>query len=131
VFPSPLEIIDHGEDFLRQELRLGFRSIVLAESSSQLLEKGFIDDQGNLVQTDLNFEDLVALRGIGPYSANHLMMLTHDFGRIPIDSEVTRYCKEHYDLEPEDIEFFFNKWGEYRFLGYKLSRIIGDTNWTG
>ena len=131
VFPSPLEVIDHGDDFLRHELRLGFRSSVLAESSRQLLGKGFIDDQGNLVQTDLKFEDLIALRGIGPYSASHLMMLTHDFGCIPIDSEVTHYCREHYDVEPEDIETFFGKWGKYRFLGYKLSRIIGDTNWAG
>ena len=131
LFPSPSEVVDHGRDFLRQELRLGFRSAILAESSRQLLEKEFVDDQGNLVQTDLKFEDLVALRGIGPYSASHLMMLTHDFGCIPIDSEVTRYCRDHYDVEPEDIETFFDKWGKYRFLGYKLSRIIDDTNWTG
>ena len=131
VFPTPLEIISYGEDFLRKELRLGFRSRVIVESSRQLLEKGFIDDRGNLVRRDLKFEDLIALRGIGPYSASHLMMLTHDFGCIPIDSEVTRYCREHYDVEQEEIETFFQRWGKYRFLGYKLSRIVDDTNWTG
>ena len=128
VFPSPLEVIDRGEDFLRHELRLGFRSSVLAESSRQLLEKRIIDDLGNLVQTGLKFEDLITLRGIGPYSASHLMMLTHDFSYIPVDSEVTRYCRGHCDVEPEDIEAFFSKWGKYRFLGYQLSRIIGDAN---
>ena len=131
VFPTPLEVIAHGEDFLREELRLGFRSSVISESSRQLLEKGFIDDRGILVQTDLKFDDLIALRGIGPYSASHLMMLTHNFSCIPIDSEVTRYCREHDNIEPEDIETFFDKWGEYRFLGYKLSRILDDTNWAG
>ena len=113
VFPTPLEVISYGEDFLRKELRLGFRSRVIAESSRELLEKGFIDDRGNLIHLDLKYEDLIALRGIGHYSASHLMMLTHNFGCIPIDSEVTRH-----------------RWGKYRFLGYKLSRIVEDTNWT-
>jgi len=130
-FPTPLEITSYGEDFLRKELRLGFRSRVIVESSRHLLEKGFIDDRGNLVRRDLKFEDLIALRGIGPYSANHLMMLVHDFGYIPIDSEVTRYCREHYDVEPGEIETFFHRWEKYRFLGYKLSRIVDDTNWIG
>ena len=113
VFPSPLEVINQGEYSLRQELRLGFRSAVLAESSRQLLGKGVIDDQGNLVQTDVKLEDLISLRGIGPYSASHVMMLLHDFSRIPVDSEVSHYCKEHYDIGAEDIETFFGKWGRH------------------
>ena len=128
VFPTPLKIMDCGEGNLRQELRLGFRARVLADTSSQLLGQGWIDDQGNLIRENLAFEDLIALRGIGEYSASHIMMLTNDFRRIPIDSEVTRYCRENYDVEPEDIDSFFNMWGDYRFLGYKIHRIIGGSN---
>ena len=131
VFPTPLEIIEHGEEFLRQELRFGFRARVVAELSRQLMDQGIVDCQGNLVDTNPRFEDLLGLRGIGQYSASHLMMLCHDFGRVPIDSEVIRYCKDRYNIEPEGIQTFFAAWGDYKFLGYKLNQIIDDTNWAG
>ena len=131
VFPTPLKVMECGEEFLSQKVRLGFRAKVVAESSRQLLNKGAVDDQGNLVDTIPTFEDLLGLRGIGPYSASHVMMLCHEFGRVPIDSEVTRYCKERYDIESEDIETFFGPWGDYKVLGYKLGRILNRTNWVG
>jgi len=130
LFPTPIQVIEKGKEFLRQEVRLGFRARVLAELSRQLFDQRIVDCQGNLINTNLNFEYLIRLRGIGQYSASHLMMLCHDFGRIPIDSEVIRYCKEHYHIESGEIDTFFEKWGEYRFLGYKLSRIIDNINWT-
>jgi len=130
-FPTPLEIIEGGERFLRRELRLGFRAKVLTEISSQLLDQGIVDSQGNLTDVGIGFEDLLGLRGIGQYSAGHLMMLCHDFSRVPIDSEVTRYCKDHYNIGFEDIQAFFDGWGNHRFLGYKLNRIMSGTNWTG
>ena len=124
VFPTPLTIIDSGEGVLRQYLRLGFRARHVVELSRQLLDQGWIDDLGNLVHLKLTFEDLVGLRGIGVYSASHLMMLSQDFRRIPIDSEVSRYCRQQYDIEPEGIESFFDNWGDYKFLGYKVRRTL-------
>ncbi len=62
------------------------------------------------------------LRGIGPYVASHLVMLLHDFSRIPVDWAVSRYCKERFGIEPPEIESYFADWGEYRFLGYRLGR---------
>lgn len=124
VFPRPLDLIESGETFLRHELRLGFRAKVMVELSNQLLEKGVIDCQGNLIHSKPRFDDLLGLNGLGPYSASHLMMLCHDFSKVPIDSEVTKYCKERYNIEPDNIETFFAAWGDYKFLGYKLSRIL-------
>ena len=128
VFPTPLDIMGYGENALRKDLRLGFRARVLVESSRQLLEERWIDDEGNLKHKDIQFEDLIALRGIGPYSASHLMMLTHNFRRIPIDSEVPRYCRDYHNVDPQCIDTFFGAWGAFRVLGYKLSRIVDGTN---
>ena len=49
-------------------------------------------------------------------------MLLHDFSRIPVDSAVSRYCKERFGIEPPEVEGYFDSWGEYRFLGYSLGR---------
>ena len=65
-----------------------------------------------------------SLRGIGPYAASHLAMLLHDYSRIPVDSEVRRFCRERYDIGADQIAAFFDSWGAYRFLGYKVGRIL-------
>ena len=131
VFPTPSMVVERGEKFLAQEVRLGFRARVLAESSQELQRLGIVDSKGNRSDTELVHEDLLGLRGIGPYSSNHVMMLCHDFSRVPIDSEVSAYCRERHGMESEEIEVFFDVWGDYRFLGYKLERILERTNWVG
>ena len=128
-FPTPLKVIRYGETYLRQELRLGFRARVISELSHVLLNQGIVDDQGKLIETNLKFEDLIRLRGIGKYSAAHLKVLCHDFSRVPVDSEVAKYLKDHYDIEPEEIQQFFAAWGLYKFLGYKLTRNMADADW--
>jgi N-glycosylase/DNA lyase len=130
LFPTPQQLINCGEETLRSDYRLGFRARVLVELSTHMLNDGWIDGKGNLIKTVLRFEDLLQLRGVGPYSGNHLMMLNHDYSHIPIDSEVTLYCRESYGLEPETIESYFERWGDYKFLGYKLHRILNSTKWT-
>lgn len=128
-FPSPVTVLDCGEQRLRKDIRLGFRARVLAELSSQLLDLSWIDNQGNLLHTNITFDGLREMRGIGEYSASHLMMLAHQFERIPIDSEVTAFCRQRYRVEPNDIQTFFAEWGTFRFLGYKLQRILNSRYW--
>ncbi len=125
-FPTPVQVVEHGEDRLRKELRLGFRSRVLAESTLRLLDEGRMDEKGDLVAGGIAYEDLLSLRGVGAYSASHMMMLLGDFSRVPVDSEVIRFCKDRYGIESKEVDSFFERWGQYRFLGYKLSRTLSD-----
>ncbi len=125
-FPTPAQVADYGEDRLRKELRLGFRSRVLAESTLRMLDEGTIDEAGDLAGGKIAYEDLLGLRGVGGYTASHMMMLLGDFSRVPVDSEVTRFCKDRYGIEPKEVDAFFERWGQYRFLGYKLSRALSD-----
>jgi 3-methyladenine DNA glycosylase/8-oxoguanine DNA glycosylase len=123
-FPTPSEAIQAGPQFLQKELGLGFRSSVIFELSCQLIEREIIDPCGNLKKTKLEFEDMIQFRGLGPYTVNHILMLLHDFEWIPIDSEVTKYCQLRYKLKADEIQQYFAEWGKFRFLGYKLRRII-------
>ena len=124
LFPSAAQVVEAGEGFLRDRVRLGFRARVLFEATEQLLKRRLIDESGRQSETEITYGDLIDLRGIGPYAANHLMVLLHDFSRIPVDSSVARLCKERYGFAPEEIEPYFDRWGEYRFLGYKLPQVL-------
>jgi N-glycosylase/DNA lyase len=131
VFPTPLMIADCGEAALRQRCKLGFRSPVLMNATTELLSENVISDSGDLRPGGISYQELLSIRGIGPYSASHVAMLEHDFSHIPVDSEVSKYCEEKYLLKPDQVAGFFESWGDYRFLGYKLSRILDQRNWIG
>ena len=130
VFPTPLAIADCGEVVLRQTCKLGFRSPVLLNATIELLNERVISGSGDLRPSGISYQELLSIRGIGPYSASHVAMLEHDFSHIPVDSEVSKYCEEKYLIKPDQVAEFFESWGDYRFLGYKLSRILDQRNWT-
>jgi endonuclease III len=80
-----------------------------------------MNEAGRGVDERITYAELIELPGIGPYAAGHVAMLLHDYSRIPVDSAVARFFRERYELAPDQIEPFFDKWGDYRFLGYRLS----------
>jgi N-glycosylase/DNA lyase len=117
--PTPSQIISTNEDHLSTNLKLGFRSKVIIETTTKLLEKNIINIEGH--ETDkTTYQNLLSIKGIGPYTASHVMVLLHDFSRIPIDSEVSNYMKTNYSLTVDQISDFYNPWEKYKFLGYKI-----------
>ncbi len=120
-FPTPRDVLEAGESGLREVGRLGFRAPHLLASTERLLASGLMDEDGNGAEDRITYDELIALPGIGPYAASHVAMLLHDYSRVPVDSAVTRFFREHYGLEPAQIEPYFDDWGEFRFLGYRLS----------
>ncbi len=121
LFPTPASILELGEGGLR-ERGLGFRARSLAEGTGTMLDQGLIDEAGHPIAAPVGYDDLIALWGIGPYAASHMAVLQHDFRRIPVDSEVTSYCRERYGIGPNEIEAHFEPWGDFRFLGYRLTK---------
>jgi N-glycosylase/DNA lyase len=77
-----------------------------------------------------DYDYLISLKGIGPYSAAQVMMLLRDFSTLPVDSEVSAYLRER-GFDPNDAQNAFEHWRQYRFLGYKLKRIVDKENWIG
>ncbi len=129
-FPGPRAVLRKGARYLQTRVKMGYRAEVLVNATRALLKNGFIDDVGDAVR-DVTFEDLITLKGIGNYAAVHLLVLQCDFRRVPVDSEVRPYLQERYGLSDKDIPAFFGPWGDFAFLGYKLSRILDGNNWIG
>ena len=120
LFPAPAAILDLGDAGLRKR-GLGFRARSLYEGTETMLDRGLIDEAGHAARP-VGYDDLIALWGIGPYAAAHMAVLQHDFSRIPVDSEVTSYCRDRYGIGPKEIDTHFEPWGEFRFLGYRLTK---------
>ncbi len=123
-FPGPLNIITGGADVLREQVRMGYRAEVVFDLTRLLLEQGIIDERGDADPVAISYEGILNLRGIGPYAAAHTMVLLHDYSRLPIDSEVTSYCKKSLDIEARDVERYFARWGDFKFLGFQLGRSL-------
>lgn len=122
--PTPSQVIDAGENGLRQRAGMGFRAKGIIISTEKLLASGLMDEGGVAAEEALTYETLVTLYGIGPYAANHLRVLLHDFNRVPVDSEVTAFFRDRHGIDPKAIDSFLEEWGEYKFLGYRLSRRL-------
>jgi N-glycosylase/DNA lyase len=57
-------------------------------------------------------------------------MLLRDFSIVPVDSEVSASLRSQ-GIDPKHVHEAFSKWGDYRFLAYKLGRIVNKKNWLG
>ena len=121
LFPTPVRVLELGDAGLR-ERGTGFRARSLFEGTETMLERGQIDEAGRSANGPVPYDDLIALWGIGPYAAAHMAVLQHDFSRIPVDSEVTSYCRDRYGIGPNEIDAHFEPWGDFRFLGYRLTK---------
>ena len=122
--PTPVQVLDAGEAALRERASMGFRAKGIMVSTERLLRDGLVDESGVGEEGLLTYEALMGLHGIGPYAASHLRVLLQDFSRVPVDSEVTKFFRERYGIGPKEVEPFLERWGEYKFLGYRLSRRL-------
>ena len=122
--PTPVQVLDAGEAALRERASMGFRAKGIMESTERLLREGLVDESGVGAEGLLTYQVLIGLHGIGPYAASHLRVLLHDFSRVPVDSEVTKFFRERHGIGPKEVEPFLARWGEFKFLGYRLSRRL-------
>lgn len=130
LFPEPREVLAIGPERLAAECKLGFRARTVDTVTAQLLDDKAINLDGTAREGIVDYQYLTSLKGIGPYAAAHTMMLLRDFQTLPVDSEVSAYLRDR-NLDPKHAQNAFQHWGQYRFLGYKLKRIVDQENWIG
>ena len=88
-FPSPVAMAEAPEAFYRDEARAGYRGAYLRAIAAAAAD-GSLDLEELDGRTDLPDDEvadrLLALPGIGPYAAAHVMMLLGRYGRLILDS---------------------------------------------
>jgi 3-methyladenine DNA glycosylase/8-oxoguanine DNA glycosylase len=88
-FPSPVAMAEAGDDFYRDVARAGYRGPYLRAIAAAVAD-GSLDLEALDGRSDLPDEEvaerLLALPGVGPYAAAHIMMLLGRYGRLILDS---------------------------------------------
>jgi 3-methyladenine DNA glycosylase/8-oxoguanine DNA glycosylase len=90
-FPGPEEIAAAGAQFLRDEIRVGYRAEGIVEISSSVAEGRLeLEELGSLAVDELPDAEverrLRSLPGIGPYAAAHAMLLIGRPSLVILDS---------------------------------------------
>jgi N-glycosylase/DNA lyase len=127
-FPTPVAMAEAPEAFYRDVVRAGYRgrylrSLATAVAAGELDLEGLARvDEAALADEEVA-KRLLALPGVGPYAAAHIMMLLGRYSRLVFDS----WTRPTYarliggaPLPDRDIEARFARYGRYAGLAFWL-----------
>ena len=127
-FPMPAAMAEAGEPFFRDVARAGYRGAYLVALSRAAVE-GDVDlewfgraDADELADDELEAR-LLALPGVGPYAAAHIMMTLGRYHRLILDAWTRpTYAKKVGRAVVKDaaIERRFRRYGAYAGLAFWL-----------
>jgi 3-methyladenine DNA glycosylase/8-oxoguanine DNA glycosylase len=126
-FPTPEAMAGAGEEFYRNIVRAGYRRRYLLALSSSVaggkLDLESLDAPPEKLPDGELEQRLLALPGIGPYAAAHVMMMLGRYSRLILDSW-TRPTYAQLVGKPsvadEEIEERFSSYGPYKGLAFWL-----------
>lgn len=127
-FPTPRAMADAGEDFYRQVARAGYRGAYLVSLARKVAD-GDVDLQGLATAGPEELPDdelerrLLALPGVGPYAAAHIMMTIGRYSRLILDSWTRpTYARlvGRSRVSDEAIRRRFRRYGPYAGLAFWL-----------
>jgi 3-methyladenine DNA glycosylase/8-oxoguanine DNA glycosylase len=131
-FPTPERLAKADMDVLQGTVKLGYRAPYVLELA-QRVASGELDVEGwktapsaisgqAVIPTAELRKQLLALKGVGPYAAAHLLIFLGHYDAIPVDSWALKLVStEWYDGQPvskKDVEAAFEKWGQWQALAY-------------
>ena len=125
-FPTPARLAESDEATLRGETRLGYRAPYVLALACDVADGalGLEALKTTTEPTPALYKRLLAIKGVGPYAAAHMLMLLERYDRIPIDSwALTMVSREWHDGAPvghAEVEAAFDRWGAWRGLAYWL-----------
>jgi 3-methyladenine DNA glycosylase/8-oxoguanine DNA glycosylase len=126
-FPTPEAMAAADESFYRDVMRAGYRGAYL-QSLAADVATGALDLEalGRASRDDLPDDDLaailLALPGVGPYAAAHIMMLLGRYSRLVLDSWTRpKYASLNgKKVKDSTIERRFRRYGPYAGLAFWL-----------
>ncbi len=108
---------------------LGYRADYIRDLSRAVLD-GTIDLHAWETERDTTRlrHDLLAVKGIGPYAANHMLMLLGHYDFIPCDSVARDFLGLPTTTPAREVDRAmharYEPWGRYAALAYMLERVL-------
>jgi N-glycosylase/DNA lyase len=121
-FPDPRNVAACGENFLRQEIKMGYRAPYLL-GFSQAITEGKINlpdfESDNISTPDL-YKQLRSIKGFGDYAVSNLLKLLGRYDYLGADSwSRKKFTGKHFDAKPCDdsvITSHYEKFGSWSGL---------------
>ena len=128
-FPTPAAMASAGEDFYRRQAGAGYRGAYLRALATSVVD-GSMDLEGlaNVTPEALSDDDvearLLALPGVGPYAAAHVMLMLGRYSRLILDSwtrpTYARLIGRARPVSDRTIDRRFRRYGRYAGLAFWL-----------
>jgi 3-methyladenine DNA glycosylase/8-oxoguanine DNA glycosylase len=124
-FPSPEALADCTENYIRKEIRAGYRSPYLLELSRRIV-KGEINIESwrsSEIPSKELYEEVRSVKGLGPYAAGNILKLLGRYDYLAIDSWCRKQFLEiHGKKKASDkiIEKYYQQFGEWKGLFFWL-----------
>jgi 3-methyladenine DNA glycosylase/8-oxoguanine DNA glycosylase len=127
-FPTPKAMAGADEAFYRDVVRAGYRGAYLRSLAASVAEGEFdLEELGHTKRDELPDDEvaarLLALPGVGPYAAAHIMMMLGRYSRLILDSWTRpKYARVTRGRAVKDatIERRFRRYGPYAGLAFWL-----------
>ncbi|UCD44487.1 MAG: hypothetical protein JSV27_10235 [Candidatus Bathyarchaeota archaeon] len=125
-FPTPLQVATSTEEFLRREVKSGYRSPYLIELATSIAD-GELDVEAWKTSPEDSFslkQTVKAVKGVGNLSADNILKLLgrHDFLALE-DWSMGRFAEIHGkggEVSDEEIKAFYEPFGDWRGLVMSL-----------
>ncbi|GMV92878.1 MAG: hypothetical protein AMXMBFR82_26560 [Candidatus Hydrogenedentota bacterium] len=130
-FPT-IEAVARARHTTLLKAGLGYRAPYIRDLSRAILD-GALDLHAWETERDAAKlrHDLLAVKGIGPYAANHLLMLLGHYDFIPCDSVAREFLGLPTGATAREVDKAmhtrYEPWGKYAALAYMLERVIVDS----
>jgi len=133
-FPAPEDLLPYSPRRLAKLAPVGYRAGTIIELGRRCAEGQLPVDawaaQGDFARVR---EALAEIKGFGPYSINHVLVLLGAYDGIPVDSEVLAYLRRtHFDgraVGPTEAVRPYDRYGRFRFLAFKFGRMGRKLNY--
>ena len=127
-FPSPEAVVRLSVAGLARAAPLGYRARTVRHVARLFVDDKLpLDSWAEVGEFDRIRVALLRIPGVGPYCANHMLVLLGCYEHIPVDSEVLRYLRDtHFRGEPVSAQKAvrpYDRYGSWRYLAYKFGRM--------
>ena len=123
-FPTAEAVAEAGENYLRQEVKLGYRASSIALLSRQAAS-GDLDLEGlkhSPLETAELYKRLKSIKGVGQYAAAHILAFLGRYDYLGVDTWARKLVSERFfdgaPVTDKGVQEVFAPWGKWRFLAY-------------